>query len=222
VSHPDVEREWVVRFLDDLRAAEGAAAEVLGAWIAVCRLDGLRGALRAIAEREAAHAELLADRLREIGAPCDASLDERVRAGALARFGSRTVPDEEKLALVVARSNAASRSSNARPPVFCSRTRRPAIKDVIPIAPNCFASLSTSSACIASAAALKSNSLKEPSVCTSRTLNAELSSHPIIVSPSIDAERNAEITAPFGLQRSLAPSFLFTLTGFHRFPRSKR
>jgi len=103
VSHPDVEREWVVRFLDDLRAAEGAAAEVLGAWIAVCRLDGLRGALRAIAEREAAHAELLADRLREIGAPCDASLDERVRAGALARFGSRTVPDEEKLALVVAR-----------------------------------------------------------------------------------------------------------------------
>jgi hypothetical protein len=103
MTHPDVERGWVVRFLDDLRAAESAAAEVLGAWIAVCRLDGLRGALRAIAEREAAHAELLAERLREIGAPCEAMLDEPVRAQALARYGSATVPDEEKLALVVAR-----------------------------------------------------------------------------------------------------------------------
>jgi hypothetical protein len=95
--------EWVVRFLDDLRAAESAAADVVGAWIAVCRLDGLRGALRAIAEREAAHAELLAERLREIGAPCAAVLDEPVRAQALARFGSGAVADEEKLALVVAR-----------------------------------------------------------------------------------------------------------------------
>jgi hypothetical protein len=103
VRHPDLEREWVARFLDDLRAAEAAAAEVLGAWIAVCRLDGLRGGLRAIAEREAAHAELLAERLREIGAPCGAILAEPVRARALARFGSGSVPDEEKLALVVAR-----------------------------------------------------------------------------------------------------------------------
>jgi hypothetical protein len=103
VSHPDAEREWVVRFLDDLRAAESAAAEVLAAWIAVCRLDGLRGGLRAIAEREAAHAELLADRLREIGAPCAAVLDEPLRAQALGRFGSGAVADEEKLALLVAR-----------------------------------------------------------------------------------------------------------------------
>jgi len=103
VSHPDLERDWVIRFLDDLRAAEAAAAEVLAAWIAVCRLDGLRGGLRAIAERESAHAELLTDRLREMGAPCTAVLDEDVRSAALTRFGSERVSDEEKLAAVLSR-----------------------------------------------------------------------------------------------------------------------
>ncbi len=103
MSQPDVEREWLARFLDDLRAAEAAAAEVVEAWIDVCRLDGLRGGLRAIAEREAAHAEVLAERLLEIGASCAASVDDLMRAQALARFGSDAVPDEDKLALVVAR-----------------------------------------------------------------------------------------------------------------------
>ena len=103
MGHPDVEREWIVRFLDDLRAAESAGAEVLGAWIAVCRLDGLRGGLRAIAEREAAHAELLAERLREIGAPCAAEIATAVRDAALARFGSGDVPDEDKIAALLAR-----------------------------------------------------------------------------------------------------------------------
>jgi len=95
--------EGVVRFLDDLRAAEAAAAEVLVAWIEVCGLDGLRGGLRAIAEREAAHADLLEERLRELGVPCTAAVAEPVRAEALARFGSPEVPDEEKLAALLAR-----------------------------------------------------------------------------------------------------------------------
>ena len=103
MGHPLAEHDWVVRFLDDLRAAEAAAVEVFAAWIAVCRLDGLRGGLRAIAEREAAHAELLAERLREMGEPCTAVLDGDIRDAALARFGSASVSDEEKLALVLAR-----------------------------------------------------------------------------------------------------------------------
>jgi hypothetical protein len=103
VTHSDVEREWIVRFLDDLRAAESAAAEVFDAWVAVCRLDGLRGGLRAIAERETGHAELLAERLREMGAACTAALDDAVRSGALVRFGAENVSDEEKLAQVLAR-----------------------------------------------------------------------------------------------------------------------
>jgi DNA-binding ferritin-like protein len=95
--------EHVVRFLDDLRAAEAASTEVVLAWVQVCLHDGLRGGLRTIAEREATHAELLAERLRELGAPCSAALAEPVRTAALARFGSAEVSDDEKLALVLAR-----------------------------------------------------------------------------------------------------------------------
>jgi hypothetical protein len=93
----------LVRFLDDLRAAETAASDVIAAWIAVCSLDGLRGGLRAIAEREAGHAALLADRVQELGGACTAEVAEPVRTAALARFGSPAVSDEEKLGFLVAR-----------------------------------------------------------------------------------------------------------------------
>ena len=95
--------EAVLRFLDDLRAAETAGAEVLAAWIAVCGLDGLRGGLRAIGEREAAHAELLEERVHELGGTCTAAVAEAVRAAALACFGSPAMADEEKLALLLGR-----------------------------------------------------------------------------------------------------------------------
>jgi hypothetical protein len=98
-----VGRELVLRFLDNLRAAESAARDVFAAWIAVCPLDGLRGGLSAIAEREAGHAALLADRVRELGGLCTAEVAEPVRTAALGRFGSPMISDEEKLGLVVAR-----------------------------------------------------------------------------------------------------------------------
>ena len=103
MSRSESGREWVIRFLDDLCAAETASAEVLGAWIAVCTLDGLRGGLRVIAEREATHAELLAERLREMGSTPGAALAEPVRAAALERFGSAQLSDEQKLGLLLAR-----------------------------------------------------------------------------------------------------------------------
>ena len=96
-------RDRVLRFLDDLRAAEAAAAEVLVAWLAVCTLDELRGGLRAIAEREAVHADLLAERLRELDAPRTATVAAAVQRAALARFGSAAVADAEKLGLLLAR-----------------------------------------------------------------------------------------------------------------------
>src|SRR5256712_13036598 len=107
VSGPEPEREWVIRFLDDLRAAEAASAEVLAAWIAVCAFDGLRGGLRVIAEREAAHAGLLPERLGELGVPPRAALAESMRAAALQRLGSERVSDEQKLATLLARHPAA-------------------------------------------------------------------------------------------------------------------
>jgi hypothetical protein len=95
--------EPTMRFLDDLRAAEAASAEVLHAWVGVCVADGLRGGLRAIAAREATHAELLGERLRELGAPCTAAVPEPVRVTALEHFGSPGVRDEDKLARLLAR-----------------------------------------------------------------------------------------------------------------------
>ena len=93
----------VLRFLDALRAAEAAGAAVVDAWVAVCPLPSLRGGLRTIAEREAGHAALLEERLRELGGTCDAAVPDVMRAAAVARFGSSEVPDEEKLGLVLAR-----------------------------------------------------------------------------------------------------------------------
>jgi hypothetical protein len=103
MSDTPADRRDAARFLDSLRAAEAASAEVLEAWIAVCTLDGLRGGLRAIAEREAGHAELIEERLRELGEPCTAVLQEPVLAAALARFGSSSITDEEKLTLFLSR-----------------------------------------------------------------------------------------------------------------------
>ena len=77
------DRHDVAAFLDALRAAESAGADVLNAWVTVCTLDELRGGLRAIAEREAVHAELIAGRLRDLGAPCTATVNELLRVGAV-------------------------------------------------------------------------------------------------------------------------------------------
>ena len=93
----------VLRFLDSLRAAEAAGAAVVDAWVAVCPLPSLRGGLRTIAEREAGHAALLEERLRELGGTCDAVVPDAMRGAAVGRFGSPAVADEEKLALVLAR-----------------------------------------------------------------------------------------------------------------------
>ncbi len=95
--------EWLVRFLDALRAAETASAEVFLAWTAVCPLAGLRGGLRTIAAREATHAALMAEAVRDLGAFPRATVPDRVRADALAHVGARDVPDEEKIALVLGR-----------------------------------------------------------------------------------------------------------------------
>src|SRR5207249_11995572 len=81
----------VLRFLDSLRAAEAAGAAVVDAWVAVCPLPSLRGGLRTIAEREAGHAALLEERLRELGGTCDAVVPDAVRGGAGGRFGAAAV-----------------------------------------------------------------------------------------------------------------------------------
>ena len=61
------ERELVVRFLDDLRAAESFGSEVLALWAAATRDAVVNEGLQTICGRERSHGELLARRLEEIG-----------------------------------------------------------------------------------------------------------------------------------------------------------
>lgn len=93
------ERAAVVAFLGALCAATDGAAEVAETWTAACRSDGLRGGLRALAARTAAHAAVLRERLRELGgAPGRVTLSPSLLAAARARYGSTEIGDHEKLA----------------------------------------------------------------------------------------------------------------------------
>ena len=117
MSGSEPERDWVIRFLDDLHAAEAASAEVLAAWIAVCALDGLRGGLRVIAEREAAHAELLAERLGEMGVAPSAILVPGPDDPAAAFAAALAEPGQSGGALQLGQLLAAVLTRSEAPPV---------------------------------------------------------------------------------------------------------
>lgn len=97
----------VVAFLDALRAAEAASADVFTAWAAASPAEGLRGGLVAIAARERRHATLLGERLGELGGRPVAALPEALRAAAVERFGAPDVDDRVKLTQLLARPHAA-------------------------------------------------------------------------------------------------------------------
>jgi hypothetical protein len=88
-------REEVLQFVDRYRAGETLGAEVLGAWAAATPEASLRGSLRVAELREAGHARLLEQRLKELGGspayryPDDALPHEL--------YGSRERSDAEKL-----------------------------------------------------------------------------------------------------------------------------
>lgn len=91
------ERELVVHFLDEFRAAETFGGETFARWSATTGDPVLRGGLRVIAEREASHGRLLAGRLAELGARTEAVLPAALRDAALTRLAAREVPDLDKL-----------------------------------------------------------------------------------------------------------------------------
>jgi len=95
----------VVAFLDALRAAEDASAEVFAAWAAASPADGLRGGLAAIAARERRHATLLGERLGELGSRPVAALEATIRAAAVESFGAAAVDDRDKLTRLLDRQS---------------------------------------------------------------------------------------------------------------------
>src|SRR5579885_3014510 len=96
------EQARVVALLDELQAAERAGAAALEQWIRSCREPALRGGLRVVAARDAAHATLAEERLRRLGASPSAEVS-RALATLCGLLAAADVSDRSKLAVLLAR-----------------------------------------------------------------------------------------------------------------------
>jgi len=87
----------IIEFLDGYRVAEATAASGFGAWIATSDTDCLRGGLRMVQLREAAHAKLFEERIKELGGSPKAEASEALEAFLIGTLGDPDKSDAEKL-----------------------------------------------------------------------------------------------------------------------------
>ena len=97
------EREMIMQLLDEFRCRENFAAEYLNRWIDVSDQECARGGLRVVQQREAYHARILEDRLRELGGIPQCSVSAERREQDLAFYASTEKTDAEKLLTVASR-----------------------------------------------------------------------------------------------------------------------
>jgi hypothetical protein len=90
------ERAAVVSFLDKVRAGEANGGEAFAAWAEVCTTDCIRTGIRIVAEREAYHSRVFAQRLAELGGEARAMITDDGRKYT-AYLGNPSIPDNEKL-----------------------------------------------------------------------------------------------------------------------------
>jgi hypothetical protein len=90
------ERAAVVSFLDKVRAGEANGGEAFAAWAEVCTTDCIRTGIRMVAEREAYHSRIFAQRLSELGGEMRAMTSEEGRKYT-EYLGDASIPDTEKL-----------------------------------------------------------------------------------------------------------------------------
>ena len=95
-DHPN-ERERIMHLLDEYRCSEGFVSEYLGRWIEISSNEALKGGLRTIREREAAHSRLLESRLRDLGGEPQAIIAAERREQVWSLFASAEKTDLEKL-----------------------------------------------------------------------------------------------------------------------------
>jgi hypothetical protein len=96
------ERAAIVSFLDKVRAGEANGGEAFAAWAEVCTTDCIRTGLRMVAEREAYHSRVFAQRLAELGGEQRATVTEEGRKFT-AYLGDPSIPDNQKLLQFVER-----------------------------------------------------------------------------------------------------------------------
>ena len=90
------EREAVMRFLENVSAAETNGGEAIRKWLEVCTTDCIRGGLQMVAEREAYHGRAFERRLKELGGTMANRDTEEFRKN-LAYLGNASVTDYQKL-----------------------------------------------------------------------------------------------------------------------------
>ncbi|MBF6560594.1 MAG: hypothetical protein IVW56_09905 [Candidatus Binataceae bacterium] len=90
------EREAVISFLDRAYAAESNGAATFENWAKLCTTECIRSGIKMIAEREAYHARIFKNRLRELGAKPSAPVNEDGRKFKEA-MSDPNLKDTEKL-----------------------------------------------------------------------------------------------------------------------------
>jgi len=96
----DNEKEMIVALLDEYRCAENFASEYLGAWNDASNEACVKGGLRVIQRREAYHAQLLEDRLRELGGNPQCTPSAAQRNKEMSVYAAKDKTDAEKLQYV--------------------------------------------------------------------------------------------------------------------------
>lgn len=91
------EREMIMHLLDEYRCAENFASEYLNCWSEVSDQECVKGGVRVIQQREAYHARLLEDRLRELGGIPQCTVPTQQREKEMALYASKEKKDAEKL-----------------------------------------------------------------------------------------------------------------------------
>lgn len=91
------ERDMILRVLDDFRSTEAFGAEYVPLWLRTSDEDVVKGGLRVVGEREAFHARLMENRLRELGGVPHCEIPADVRKRKLAFYGSTKLGDAGKL-----------------------------------------------------------------------------------------------------------------------------
>lgn len=94
------ERGIIMQLLDEFRCRENFAAEYFARWIDVSDQECARGGLRVSQQREAYHAKLLEDRLRELGGVSQCMVPTERRTKEMAVYASKDKTDAEKLQYV--------------------------------------------------------------------------------------------------------------------------
>ena len=90
------ERDRIVHLLDVYRSTEGFVAQYLPKWIEVSPSEAVKGGLRTVQAREAAHARLMKARLLELGEVARAEVSAERRAREIPFFSSAERSDLEK------------------------------------------------------------------------------------------------------------------------------